>query len=101
MCIRDSPNGEASSYVIRKNNGRTTIRHSSHIRHDVTVDQKSEPSKITFQEKPTSKNIPRVIMTRQRARQLAKRDQPVKGALKIRQSYSEEGSDSETETSSQ
>ena len=94
--IRTHPNGEPSSYVVRKQNKKTTIRHASHIRHDVTADQKSEPTKISFQEKPTSKEIPRVIMTRQRARELSKRAKPVRGALKIRESCFERESDSET-----
>ena len=94
--IRTHPNGETSSYVARKQNKKTTIRHASHIRHDVTADQKSEPTKISFQEKPTSKEIPRVIMTRQRARELSERAKPVRGALKIRESCFEGESDSET-----
>ena len=98
--VRTHPNGEASSYVVRKNNGRRTIRHYSHIRHDVTADNKSEPSRITFQEEPSAKYIPRVIMTRQRARQLSRRALPERGVLKIREN-SEEESDSDSDTSSQ
>ena len=55
---------------------------------------------ITFQEAPSAKYIPRVIMTRQRARQLSRRALPARGVLKIREN-SEEESDSDSDTSSQ
>ena len=94
--IRAHPNGKPSSYVVRKQNKKTTIRHSSHIRHDVTADGRSEPTKVSFQENPTAKEFSRVVMTRQRARELSERAQPVRGALKIRESSSEGESDTET-----
>ena len=47
-------------------------------------------------DKPSSKEIPHLMITRKRARELSERARPTKGALKIRESYSERESDSET-----
>ena len=61
--IRSSDNGVQSSFKIRKSNGRSTLRHKSHVRHDITIDDRAEPSKISFQEKVQIKPIKRMHMT--------------------------------------
>ena len=96
--IRSHPNGNPSSYIIRKLNGRKTIQHGSHIRQDIAVHEKCEPTKISFDDKPSKREIPCLVITRRRAKELSERARPAKSALKRTESSSEE--ECETESSS-
>ena len=50
--------------MLEKSNGRKTICHASHIRHDIAVHKRCEPVKISFADKPTQRDIPRYVITR-------------------------------------
>ena len=93
--IRLHPNGSPSSFVIKKKNGRT-IRHITHVRHDIAVHEKCEPAGVSLADKPSERHIPRLVITWKRAKELSERASPGKSALKSEESSSDEEGDTES-----
>ena len=50
--IRSFEDGSQSSFTVKKNNGRYTLRHKSHVRHDITIEDRAVPCRVAFQEEP-------------------------------------------------
>ena len=88
--IRSSADGVQSSFQIKKSNGRSTLRHQSHVRHDITIDDRAEPSKITFKERVEIKPIKRMHMTRSRAKALSEKVLQNKSSLRGTESQAEQ-----------
>ena len=88
--IRYSDKGVQSSFQIKKRNGRATLRHKSHVRHDITVDDRVAPSKVSFQEEIQIKPIREVQMTRAPARELSMKVLNTKSSLREEESYSQQ-----------
>ena len=72
--IRHTQDGTQSDFNIRKTNGKMTLRHISHVRHDVTLNNRAVPSKVSFREMPKIRPITRLIMTIRRARELSQKE---------------------------
>ena len=95
--VRSSEEGVQTSFQIKKKNGRSTLRHHSHIRHDVTIDDRTEPQKISFKEKIEIKPIQRLVMTRSRAKALSEKVLERKSSLRGKESQHEQSSQSRSE----
>ena len=94
--IRLHPNGNPFSFVIKKKNGRSPIRHISHVQHDISVDEKSKPTCVSFCDKPSERHIPRLVITRSRAKELSERALNARSALKSGESSSDDEGDTES-----
>ena len=95
--IRSSEEGTQTSYQIKKRNGRNTLRHASHVRHDVTIDDRTEPQKISFKEDIEIRPLRRLVMTRSRAKALSEKVLERKSSLRARESQLEQSSHSHSE----
>ena len=96
--VRSSEEGTQTSFQIRKKNCRSTLCHSSHVHHDVTIDDRTEPQKIRFHENIEIKPIRRLVMTCSRAKALSEKVLEKKSSLRAKESQLEQSSQSHSES---